>query len=365
MGRPNLGPRLVWKKQRKRYYIQWFENGRKRAYSTGTADVKLAKEIFADFLAENVEFEDGVRPERFPVDHALAYYAQHHAPRVAAPERIVHCIEALLPFWQDYKVGQITQATCNAYAEYRNSTREKGIADSTIRKELGTLTAAMNFCVRERKLTRAVHVPLPDKSPPKDRFLTITEASRLLWEARKGGRNSRSYLPLFIVIGLYTGARVEAILSLTWDRVDLDARRIDFGIPGRKQTKKRRPKIPISRKLLPFLRRAYDNRSADNGPVVHDQGREITRIIRGFKAAASRAGLVGVTPHTLRHTCATWMAQRGVSMWQIAGYLGQDVETTSRHYAHHSLDFMQEAVESTERRKRKDRGVGEDGDDEE
>jgi integrase len=36
------------------------------------------------------------------------------------------------------------------------------------------------------------------------------------------------YLPLFIVIGLYTGARKEAILSLRWSQIDLETSRINF-----------------------------------------------------------------------------------------------------------------------------------------
>jgi hypothetical protein len=36
------------------------------------------------------------------------------------------------------------------------------------------------------------------------------------------------HLPLFILVGLYGGARKEAILSLRWLQVDLDAGRIDF-----------------------------------------------------------------------------------------------------------------------------------------
>ncbi|QZD89899.1 site-specific integrase [Qipengyuania aurantiaca] len=310
-----------------------------------------AKDVLRDFLAQNIEIEEGTRPENFPIEYALIYYGENHAPTTAAPERIAYAMDALLPFWSEFNVGDITQATCNSYAAFRNQSRAKGISQSTLRKELATLTAAINFCVRERKLTQTVYVPLPAKSAPKDRWLTVSEVARLLWESRKGGLNTRSYLPLFVLIALYTGARVEAILSLTWDRVDLESKRIDFQIPGRRITKKRRPKIPISSRLLPFLKYAHSRRTADNGPVIHDEGQKLIRIIRSFKAAAKRAGLTDVTPHTMRHTCATWMAQKGVSMWQIAGFLGQDVETTSRHYAHHSLDFMQDAVRSTERRK--------------
>jgi integrase len=38
----------------------------------------------------------------------------------------------------------------------------------------------------------------------------------------------RLYLPLFIVLGLYTGARKEAILSLRWPQIDLENKRINF-----------------------------------------------------------------------------------------------------------------------------------------
>ena len=57
-----------------------------------------------------------------------------------------------------------------------------------------------------------------------------------------------------------------------------------------------------------------------------------------------RAGLQGVTRHTLRHTWATWAAQHRVSMWDIAGVLGDTVETVTRNYAHHSPDDLRAAV---------------------
>jgi len=55
------------------------------------------------------------------------------------------------------------------------------------------------------------------------------------------------------------------------------------------------------------------------------------------------AGLPGVTPHVLRHTAATWMAQAGVSLVQIAGYLGNSAATVERVYAHHHPSHMAEA----------------------
>ena len=53
----------------------------------------------------------------------------------------------------------------------------------------------------------------------------------------------------------------------------------------------------------------------------------VKSVKTGFKHAVKLAGLWGkVTPHTLQHTAATWLMQRGVPIWQAAGYLGMSAE---------------------------------------
>lgn len=276
---------------------------------------------------------------------ALNFYLEHKAPGTNDPARIAYAVDALLPFWETRSLGEITARTCEQYA------RERARAPGTIRRELATITAAQNFMVAENRLTRAVPVALPEKPEPKDRWLTATEAARLLNAARHGGRETRLYLPLFVLIALYTGARKEAVLSLKWPQVDLSTGRIRFALPGRRKTKKRRPTLPIPQRLMTFLRLAWTRRSSDIGPVVHLSGMPIARIDKGFRAAAARAGLEGVTPHTLRHTRGTWLAQSGVPLWDIAGWLGQDPETTARIYAHHSPDHMEKARLASDRRR--------------
>jgi integrase len=53
-----------------------------------------------------------------------------------------------------------------------------------------------------------------------------------------------------------------------------------------------------------------------------------------------------VTPHTLRHTSATWLMQAGVDRWQAAGLLGMSVEVLEQVYGHHHPDYQSEAAES-------------------
>ena len=153
------------------------------------------------------------------------------------------------------------------------------------------------------------------------------------------------YLPLFVLLGLYTGHRKEAILSLRWSQVDLDGKRIDFNVPEARRTNKRRAKIPIPSRLLPHLRRAR-LRGTELGFVINENGRRLRDIKRGFTSACRKAGLQGVSPHVLRHTCATWLMQKGVDLWDAAGFLGMTVQQLESTYGHHHPDFQHEAAEA-------------------
>lgn len=358
MPRPNTGPRLDTIDGRPGFYIIWYERGRKRVRSTGTADQREAEAALAAFIGDSHRDRSGPRePGELTVAEALAYYAEERAPHTKDPVRISYAIDALLSFWGEVRLNQINPQMCASYA------RERDRKPGTIRKELGTLATAINFMHDNGKLTSAVTVTLPPKPKHKDRWLTKAEAARLLNAARsveqrdesgqwiKGGGRARQYLPLFILIGLYTGARKEAILSLRWPQVKFEQGRIDF-LGERDETKKGRPLLPIPDRLMTFLRLAWKRRSSDLGPVVHIDGQPINRIDKGFREACKRAGLRGVSPHTLRHTCGTWMAQESVDLHQIGGWLGHSDARTTEIYRHHHPDFMADAKRAADRRRR-------------
>ena len=146
----------------------------------------------------------------------LNRYLQERGPKVAAPGRIAYAVLALTDFFEGNTVADVTPQTCGRYVEKRG--RSKG----TVRRELGVLRAAINYAHKCGRITRPVAVELPERPEPRDRWLTRTEAAHLIRAARTP--QARLYMPLFILIGLYTGRRKEAILSLRWPQVDLEAR---------------------------------------------------------------------------------------------------------------------------------------------
>lgn len=285
---------------------------------------------------------------------ALDYYGEHKGSFAADPVRIGQAISALLPFWGELTAADVNDRRCKDYLAWRSK------ATATMRRELTTLRAALNYC-QGRILDRAPVVYLPPAPAGKDRWLTRPEAAALLNAARTGRSDVRLYLPLFIVMALYTGARKEAILSLRWPQVDLKAGRINFARSDNRQTSKGRAHIPIPDHLLTFLRLAYKRRNSDLGFVIHDKGKQVLDVggawkpeaqyVQGsFGRACKKAGLPGVTPHTLRHTCGTWMAQAGVPLREIGGWLGHSDARTTELYAHHHPDFHRGAKKALDRR---------------
>jgi len=229
----------------------------------------------------------------------------------------------------------INEAECRRYIAAR---RKDQMSDATIRTELQALRAALNWAATPdaRLITAAPRITMPQRPDPRVRWLTRGEAARLLAAC------DAHHVQLFVTIALNTGARSGAILSLTWDRVDLVARRVDFREQGIARTKKRRVLVPINDTLFNALFEAKALATTEH--VIEWAGDAIKRIKHGFRNAAERAGLKGVTPHVLRHTAVTWQLQEGISPWDVAGMVGMTEEVVREVYGHHHPDYLERAA---------------------
>jgi len=345
MARRNQGAKLRWLEERGVFYICWTVNGRSRKLSTGTADRQEAEILRAEWVLKNSKPTGPRDPSQVLVTDALNEYALARGPKVVGKETMANGIEHLARLWEGKTVAEIP-SYIDAYIKKRDR------AVGTVRRELGLLQAAVNHEHKKGRLSRSVVVELPPAPPSKERWLARQEAAKLIRAARKDPK-ARLYMPLFVLIGLYTGRRKEAILSLRWPQVDLKAGLLDFEIEGRVRTKKQRGKVPIPDRLLPHLVRAR-RRGSDLGPVMHISGRPIANIKKGFAAACKRAGIEGVTPHTLRHTAASWLMQSGTPTIEIAKYLGMSERTLIATYGHHQPDWLRGAANAIGSR----RGIG-------
>jgi integrase len=277
------------------------------------------------------------------------------APKQAREVEVLQRCRALLSFWGDKKLSDVTGRACRDYAVFR--------AKPVARRELEDLRAAINYHRKEGLCREVVEVTLPDAAPSRDRWLTRSEAARLIWaawryrEVQKGketGRRSRQHVARFVLVALYTGTRAGAVCGASLGPVknggwiDLERGLFFRRGPDERATKKARPPVQIPTRLLAHLRRWRAN--GQEHPVEW-LGKPVgTGIEKAFMRACGDAGLDDVTPHVLRHTAATWLVANGVPFEKAADFLGMTVETLARVYRHAAPGFQQEAADAITRK---------------
>ena len=74
------------------------------------------------------------------------------------------------------------------------------------------------------------------------------------------------------------------------------------------------------------------------------RGQRIGSVKNAFATACERAGIAGCTPHTLRHTCASWLVMSGRPLIEVRDLLGHSTVKMTERYAHLAPDSLESAV---------------------
>jgi integrase len=324
------------------------------------AERALAEYISGKYRAPRKERE----LESISVADVLSIYGDDCPPKgEAARKRFDGRIGRLNDFFGAMTLSNVNGETCRAYAAARGN-------DGGARRDLEDLRSAINHHAEEGFHRAIVRVALPEKGPPRDRWLTRSEAAKLLWTCwrhrevqlrhrgpQKGRKLPTGKFPLrhvgrFIMIALYTGTRAGAIASASPRQgegrsfVDLESGLYYRLRQGATPTKKRQPPAPIPPRLLAHMCR-WCAKGVAKDYFVEWHGKPISSVKTALNTAVRLAGLEGrITPHTFRHTAATWLMQNGVSPWRAAGFLGMSVETLDKVYGHHHPDYLADAADA-------------------
>ena len=303
------------------------EGNIRRRISTGTTE-PIAAAAIARRIWETLHSAKSERIE----DLWIAYTKNRELAGIL-PARFDVTWKALGPFFGKMIGSHITEADCRAYQSRRQA---QGKAASTITTELSLLRACINR--HYGKAAPKIYVPPP--SAPREHWLTKQEVRTLVQSA------SSSHVALFLTLAATTGARAQAILDLTWDRVDFGTNQINYQPAGRNITNKRRTRVPMNAALRTAMEKAYDGRLTDH--VIEWNGQPVSTVKKALQRL-SRKTNIHVSPHVLRHSAAVWMAQEGVDMAKISQYLGHtDLKVTMAYYAHFHPSHMKDAADATD-----------------
>ncbi len=321
----------------KRKVITWWEGDRRRRFrlrdglSQGEAAAELTRFVKSRELLLDREDKR--------IADVVKLYIKDREIDGKSIEKQKFSWKALEPFFGHLLPDDVEKELCDLYRDHR---KKMGRKEGTIWTELSVLRAALNWAVKRRKIKRAPFIWLPDQPRAKERHLTREEADQFLAQIHM------PHLKLFVNLALATAARAGALFELKWAKVDFQRRQIDLRAEGA-ESNKRRAIVPINDTLLAALQEAQ--RGALTPFVVEWAGTRIHTVKGAFQRACERCGWDDVTPHTLRHTAAVWMAEAGVPMSVISQYLGHtSTAVTEKTYARYSPTYLKTAAAALEMR---------------
>lgn len=314
-----------------KYYIRHDHLGRRVERPTGyglgqEVEAKRALLDYAMSLSTPVSTDGDP-----PLLEVLTGYQQRRAPKLGSAKAEIRSCDNLIAASTGHRVSDINKRWCENFAQRRRELHKH--SDSYIRRELGVLTRALAFAVDEERIKEAPKVWKPAEGQPRSAFLTAPQVGRLVryFRSRQDGFRGT----LFVLMGVYTGHRKEALLTLRWEPhdeggyVDLQSGMIDFR--KRRGTKKRRAQMMIPKRLLPLLRRA--RRESRGGWVFEFNGKGVKTIKSLLDSSVLETG-VKWHPHMLAHTAASWMIMGGIDILRVARHCGKSVKMIDQVYGH-------------------------------
>jgi integrase/recombinase XerC len=233
---------------------------------------------------------------------------------------------------------------------YVSALHDAGYAKSSVARRLASLRTFFKFCQREGwtdvNPAKPLRNPRPDRKLP--HFLTTEEITRLL-EAPPAntvaGLRDRAILETVYSAGL----RVSEVVGLDDGDLDFESELVRVRGKGRKERLS-----PLGSYAMRAIKRyaakrtlSPKERSGPQAPVfVNKFGRRLTTrsVARMLEKHIATASLDGRTsPHTLRHSFATHLLDRGADIRSVQELLGHKSLVTTQIYTHISTAGLRAA----------------------
>jgi integrase/recombinase XerC len=213
----------------------------------------------------------------------------------------------------------------------------QGFAASTVARRLASLRSFFRYLRRKGLLASDPSASLrnPRQSRKLPRLLRVDDVIRLLDEVPSDGPlGVRDRAMLETLYG--GGLRVSELVGLNLDDLDFDQELVRVRGKGRRERLS-----PVGRMAMHWLRAWLAVRQpklvSEKGVFLNQRGSRLTTrsVGRILESHLLRVGLVhAASPHTLRHSFATHLLDRGADLRSVQELLGHRKLTTTQIYTH-------------------------------
>ncbi|MDR0765188.1 MAG: tyrosine recombinase XerC [Synergistaceae bacterium] len=229
-----------------------------------------------------------------------------------------------------------------------------GFSGRSVMRKLSALRGFTRFLAETGVIASDAGAGLrgPRADPSIPRAITCEDIVRMMELAEKRSKKgARDRLILELMYG--GGLRVSELVSLKWSDVDLEERELRVIGKGSKE------RLTYFGKPARELLIAWKNDAALKGhetegdaPVFYPEKtgapRLTERTVHRMVVAVSRAlGMFGVSPHTMRHSFATHMLERGAPLRVIQELLGHESLATTQIYLKVTVEHMKKSYLET------------------
>lgn len=224
--------------------------------------------------------------------------------------------------------------------DYLGYCKDQGKSEASINRYYMAIRSYCNFLRRTKELTfnlaEDVKAPRAQQKAPK--ILTRKQVEDMLnipdLGTEKGVRD-KAILELLYSSGL----RVSELCDLDLEDLKEDGIQVKEGKRGKTRT------VPMTEHAIKALQSYLDQyRDDTDGPLfltVFRQRLNRQRVSELVGSYARKAGIKGVTAHTIRHTCATHLLDAGADIRFIQEVLGHSSISSTQRYTHLSSNKMQ------------------------
>ncbi len=273
--------------------------------------------------------------------------AQHDKSEssLAAERRIMR--NQIMPFFDNVPLREITPVMMDTFVNKlkREKSKRTGkpLAARTIQYTLAVIRQIWNYAL-SRGLTDKPYPAKRVKAPTADNrrtsFLSREEAESLLeaLQARSPEMHDMS------LISLFCGLRAGEIFKLSWADVNFQ----EGFVHVRDRKNKESGTAWMTPRVKEMLERRFAERVSTDFVFPSADGKMRNDISRLFCKVVAELGLNDgktdqrdkIVFHTLRHTFASWLAQKGVPLHSLAGLMGHKTTAMTQRYAHLAPDVQ-------------------------